>query len=68
MSNKIIVVGIGPGSPDYLLPKAKIVINQAKVLLGGRRALAEFSQADKMQNVWLLRAIWQVLWILSHEN
>lgn len=49
MSNKIIVVGIGPGSPDYLLPKAKIVINQAEVLVGGRRALAEFSQADKLQ-------------------
>lgn len=39
MEHKIIVVGIGPGSEDYLLPIAKRAIDNAKVLIGSRRAL-----------------------------
>jgi cobalt-precorrin-7 (C5)-methyltransferase len=39
MEHKIIVVGIGPGSKDYLLPIASKAIREAKVLVGSRRAL-----------------------------
>lgn len=39
MEHKIIVVGIGPGSADYLLPIAKRTIEQARILVGGKRAL-----------------------------
>lgn len=42
MEYRIIVVGIGPGAPDYLLPCAKTVIGQAAVLVGGRRALETY--------------------------
>lgn len=44
MQNKIIVVGIGPGSPDYLLPIALKKIKNAKVLVGSARALRTYGQ------------------------
>ena len=43
VQNKIIVVGIGPGNPDYIVPKGLEAIRQAKFLVGGRRALAQFA-------------------------
>ena len=43
VTHKIIVVGIGPGDPAYLLPKAQKIINNARILVGGRRALADYS-------------------------
>lgn len=43
MEYKIIVVGIGPGSPDYLPPIAARAIAGAAVLVGGSRALAAFA-------------------------
>ncbi len=45
MEYKIIVVGIGPGSPDYILPIASRSIAQAKVLVGSERALAAFASS-----------------------
>jgi len=43
MEHKVIVVGIGPGSPDYILPIASRSITQAKVLVGSQRALDAFA-------------------------
>jgi len=43
MEHKIIVVGIGPGSPDYILPIASRKIAEAKVLVGSQRALDAFA-------------------------
>ncbi len=45
MDHKITVIGIGPGSPDYLPPVAARAIAGAKVLVGGSRALAAFAPA-----------------------
>lgn len=42
--NEIIVAGIGPGHPDYMLPAAARAIREAQVLVGGRRALAQFAR------------------------
>lgn len=39
MENKIIVVGIGPGSEDYLLPIARKAIDKAKFIVGSKRAI-----------------------------
>ena len=41
--NKIFVVGIGPGDKSYITPAALEKILSAKFLLGGRRALKDFS-------------------------
>ena len=41
MNHKIIVVGIGPGDPAYLLPKAQKIIENAHIIVGGKRALAD---------------------------
>lgn len=48
MDHKIIVVGIGPGSPDYLPPVAARAIARATVLVGGGRALAAFAPAGAL--------------------
>ena len=43
MEHKIIVAGIGPGNPAYMVPEARRVIESARVLAGGRRALSQFA-------------------------
>ena len=39
----MIVAGIGPGHPDFVLPAALHAIREANVLVGGSRALSDFS-------------------------
>lgn len=45
MEHKITVVGIGPGSPDYLLPIAAQTINAARIIVGSKRAIEAFAPA-----------------------
>ena len=51
MTHKIIVVGIGPGDPAYLLPKAQKTIENARILVGGKRALADYSHSGARECV-----------------
>jgi cobalt-precorrin-7 (C5)-methyltransferase len=46
MDYKIIIVGIGPGAPEYIVPIAKQQIDAAKVLVGSKRALETLAAAD----------------------
>ena len=41
---KIIVVGMGPGNPRCVLPVAMESVQKAKILVGGRRLLADYAQ------------------------
>ena len=43
----ITVVGVGPGAPQYVLPAALKAMQDAQVLVGGRRILADFARADQ---------------------
>lgn len=45
--NKIYVLGIGPGSRDYLTKKTEKIAEAADVLIGGKRALDIFSNTDQ---------------------
>lgn len=47
MEYRIIIAGIGPGNPDYMVPAAMNAIKNAKVLVGGSRALAQFAQPQQ---------------------
>ena len=47
ITHKIIVAGIGPGNPDYMVPMARKAIETARALVGGRRALAQFAASDE---------------------
>ncbi len=47
----VTVVGIGPGSRDYLLPAALEAVKEADVLVGGRNALALFASPEKEQRL-----------------
>ena len=50
--HKVKIIGIGPGSPAYLLPAAAQAIDEAKVLVGGRRALGQYAKIDGSQNTF----------------
>ncbi|SJZ37069.1 precorrin-6y C5,15-methyltransferase (decarboxylating) subunit CbiE [Selenihalanaerobacter shriftii] len=51
MENQIYILGIGPGSEEYLLPIIKRLATESDVLIGGRRALDLFSDLDKEELV-----------------
>lgn len=42
MEHTLYVVGIGPGNPDYVVPRGRKLIQAAKVLVGSQRALDDF--------------------------
>ena len=46
--NKIIVAGIGPGNTEYMVPAALTAIRNARVLVGGSRALEQFAGEDQL--------------------
>ncbi len=48
----ISVVGIGPGNPDYVVPKALRRIEQAEILIGGKRHLELFSRLPAQKLSW----------------
>ncbi len=56
MMHKITVVGIGPGNPDFVLPTGRKAIDSAKVLVGGKRALEDFSSGSPEQVIFPIRA------------
>lgn len=45
--NKIHIIGIGPGSKEYLLPIARRTIENSDCLIGARRILSLFRNLDK---------------------
>lgn len=51
MANKLFLIGIGPGSMDYIYPAARKLIASSDVLIGGKRNLALFSYLRKEEVV-----------------
>ncbi|HAG08676.1 MAG TPA: precorrin-6y C5,15-methyltransferase (decarboxylating) subunit CbiE [Desulfotomaculum sp.] len=49
--DKIKVIGVGPGGEDYLLPAAQKAIEEADILVGGRRAMALFNRLKKEKRI-----------------
>jgi cobalt-precorrin-7 (C5)-methyltransferase len=49
LEHQLIVVGIGPGSVDYILPEALRAIETANFLVGGARALAAYAKPHQQQ-------------------
>ncbi len=47
MENKVYIIGIGPGTEDYLLPIARRTIEASDCLIGGKRALQVFHDLHK---------------------
>lgn len=46
---RIKVIGVGPGGEDYLLPAAQKALQDAEVLIGGKRVLAPFRKLGKKE-------------------
>jgi cobalt-precorrin-7 (C5)-methyltransferase len=47
VTNKVYIIGIGPGTDDYLLPVARREIEASDCLIGGRRAIHLFQHLQK---------------------
>jgi cobalt-precorrin-7 (C5)-methyltransferase len=45
--NKVYIIGVGPGSKDYILPVAKREIKRCDVLIGARKLLSSFKSLKK---------------------
>ena len=50
---KINIVGVGPGSPDYVTPAARKVVQQAQVVVGAQRSLNLFTADIKGETLVL---------------
>ena len=50
---KINIVGVGPGSPDYVTPLAKKTVQQADLVIGAQRSLNLFKDEIKGETVAL---------------
>jgi len=46
---RIKVIGAGPGGKDYLLPVAQKALEEAEILVGGKRVLAPFQALQKKE-------------------
>jgi cobalt-precorrin-7 (C5)-methyltransferase len=50
---KLIIVGVGPGSKDYVTPAAQKTVQQADLVVGAQRSLALFTSQLKGESVVL---------------
>lgn len=48
MDHTIYIVGIGPGNPDFVVPKGLRLMKEAKVLIGSARALEDFARDSQI--------------------
>lgn len=49
--NKVYIIGIGPGTEDYLVPVARKEIERSDCLIGGKRALRLFQPLHKEEKL-----------------
>ncbi len=47
MNNKIKILGLGPGHPDYILPITKKLIENSEIVVGGERNFKNIDLKDK---------------------
>lgn len=64
----ITVVGIGPGDTEYLTPNALQAIEQADVLVGGKRHLATFACKIKESRLLDADLLGLLEWLDSNKN
>ncbi len=48
---KINIVGVGPGSPDYVTPAARRAVQQAQIVIGAQRSLTLFAADIKGETI-----------------
>lgn len=64
---KLNIVGVGPGSPDYVTPAAKKAVAKAELVIGAHRSLALFAGEVKGEEVVLTAKNLQELLIRAAE-
>lgn len=63
MANTLYVVGIGPGNPDYVVPRGLKLIADAKVLVGSERSLLDFAHEGQLTHSVTGKLTELALWI-----
>lgn len=62
----IYVIGIGPGSIDYVLPRALKVMGQCEVIIGFQRAINTFSHIEKKK--YIINAISEIIGFINENK
>jgi len=44
---KLNIVGVGPGSTDFVTPAARKIVKEAQLVIGAQRSIALFNQEIK---------------------
>lgn len=65
---KINIVGVGPGSPDFVTPAAKKAVQQAQLVIGAQRSITLFTEDIKGESVVLTAKNLQDLLKLAAES
>jgi cobalt-precorrin-7 (C5)-methyltransferase len=50
---KLNIVGVGPGSPDYVTPAARKIVQQSQLVIGAQRSLSLFTADIKSESIVL---------------
>jgi cobalt-precorrin-7 (C5)-methyltransferase len=50
---KLNIVGVGPGSEDYVTPVARKIVRHAHLVIGSQRSLNLFTEEIKSQSIVL---------------
>ena len=61
MANRLIVIGLGPGHPDYILPVAVQKAKAVRFLIGSKRGLETFPHVDGQERLNLSGKVEQML-------
>ena len=61
MANRLIVIGLGPGHPDYILPVAVQKAKAVRFLIGSKRGLETFPHVDGQERLSLSGKVEQML-------
>lgn len=64
---KIKIIGVGPGNPSYLTPEAAAALQEARLLIGGKRHLDSFAGED-METYVLSNNLGEVLELIGNRR
>lgn len=61
LANRLVVIGLGPGHPDYIFPVAMRTAQEVHTLIGSTRGLASFSEREGQERLTLSGKVAEML-------
>lgn len=63
----VYIVGIGPGAKEYILPKAKEIINYCHIIIGFERAINSIDSIEN-NNKLIVKSLTEILNYINNNN